>query len=87
MLASPATVLKERVGTPSIMVSSVKPREVKLTRSSSRSDTIPGVWRSTSSSVTRFWSSICWRPITLTDWGVSRRDRSSRVAVAVERVV
>ncbi|MCY1534801.1 hypothetical protein D9M68_701830 [compost metagenome] len=87
MLDSPATLLKPSVGTPSIMVLRAKPRDEKVTRSSLRSATMPGVWRSTSSRVTRFWSSICWRPMTLTDCGVSRSDRSMRVAPAAARVV
>ncbi|MOA42871.1 hypothetical protein D3C78_1649640 [compost metagenome] len=48
---------------------------------------MPGVRLSTSGRLVRFWSSICWRPITVIDCGVSRRDNGNLVAVLVARVV
>jgi hypothetical protein len=66
----------------------VKARALKLARLLSSLLTVtPGVLPSTSLMLVRFWSSICWRVITLTDCGVSRGDSAMRVAVRVAPVV
>ena len=77
------------VGTPSYWkLSTSKPRAEKVLRSVSNWLTaMPGVLRSTSRTVSKSWSSMRWRVMTLTDCGVSRRDSTSPVALAVAGVV
>ncbi|MNE81508.1 hypothetical protein D3C80_1781670 [compost metagenome] len=65
-----------------------KPRAEYSMRSLSYACTeTPGVLRSTSPMSCEPWSSMAWRVITLTDWGVSRRVSGSLVAVVEPPVV
>ncbi|MNH25417.1 hypothetical protein D3C79_854110 [compost metagenome] len=65
-----------------------RPREYTYKRSLPGLCTLmPAVCSSTWPMLRRFWSSMRWRVMTLTDCGVSRRLRLSLVAVLVEPVV